>query len=517
MKLYVLSFALSMTAVAAPAQSELPTPPAPSALSGAIHSSTPSADPAHSQSHTGEPKPSAAGTPVSLPPAVSLAPIIPATAPARQQLQAGAPPLSADARIESRPVDSSVVGEVHCKPLYISTIHLPEAVTSIAVGAPTLFTAEHVENEPKLVYVSPLTHDAAESNLLVALASGQTISLKLISSGNSAAQYDVDFVLDYRPDKALLAFAAPPETGIAQPSLAATAPLTPFVTSYPVRSSARTVQPVSVIDAALATQAGIATPHWITADDLVNLDKANATATKAIAASLGSTVQVGNTMMVSYSVLNVSREWVQVLTPQIQLGNPVQKKPGRKGSLAETVSIQDFRQNVVKLALGERLDGVVQFSRPGFPKSFSASVDTLQGGTIARMRKLIRFMLGWTFGVEALIFLLVIVDYVSRGFHGDSAAVRSGSMLVFLAFVLVDGAASLGILRKTTSAKGWGIAASLGNLLFAISPILRGLSFFWNSFKSFTWLAALIGAVGLLVCSRIETREGDPINPAGPF
>lgn len=280
---------------------------------------------------------------------------------------------SVDARIESRPVDSAIVGEVHCKPLYISTIHLPEAVTSIAVGAPTLFTAEHVENEPKLVYVSPLTHDVAESNLLVALASGETISLKLISPGSSAsqaAQYDVDFVLDYRPDKSLLAFAGPLESGVSHPSLATgTALATPFVTSYPVRSSVRTVQPVSVIDAALAAQAELATPHWITADDLIKLDKANATATRSIAASLGRSVQVGDTMMVSYSLLNVSRDWVQVLTPQIQLGNPIQKKPSKKGILAAPVSIQDFRQNVVKLAPGERLDGVVQFSRPGFKQS----------------------------------------------------------------------------------------------------------------------------------------------------
>jgi hypothetical protein len=262
------------------------------------------------------------------------------------------------------------VGEVHCKPLYISTIHLPEAVTSIAVGAPTLFTAEHVENEPKLVYVSPLTHDVAESNLLVALVSGETISLKLISLGSSALPYDVDFVLDYRPDKALLAFAGPLESGIPHPSMMATARLaSPFVTSYPVRSSVRAVQPVSVIDAALAAQAELATPHWITADDLVKLDKANATATRSIAASLGPAVQVGDTMMVSYSVLNVSRDWVQVLTPQIQLGNPVQKKPSKKGILAAPVSIQDFRQNEVKLAPGERSDGVVQFSRPGFKQS----------------------------------------------------------------------------------------------------------------------------------------------------
>ena len=369
MKLFVLSLALSMTAMAVSAQSTSPTPPVTAPPSDANHLSTQGIETAHPELQIAAPKPSAAGAAINTPPPVSPAPS-PAIASAKLQIAAGAPPLSVDARIESRPVDSTIVGEVHCKPLYISTIHLPEAVTSIAVGAPTLFTAEHVENEPKLVYVSPLTHDVAESNLLVALASGETISLKLISSGNSAAQYDVDFVLDYRPDKALLAFAGPPESGIPHPSMVATAPLAASsVTSYPVPSSVRTVQPVSVIDAALAAQAELATPHWITADDLIKLDKANVTATRSIAASLGRAGQVGDTMMVSYSVLNVSRDWVQVLTPQIQLGNPVQKKPSKKGILAEPVSIQDFRQDVVKLAPGDRLDGVVQFSRPGFKQS----------------------------------------------------------------------------------------------------------------------------------------------------
>jgi hypothetical protein len=361
MKLFVLSLALSMTAGAVSAQSALPTLPVTAPQSDANHLSAPSFDTLHPELQAVAPKFAAAGITVNTPQVAGPAPI-PATPPAKQRM--------VDAHIESRPVDSSTVGEVHCRPLYISTIHLPEAVTSIAVGAPTLFTAEHVENEPRLVYVSPLTHDVAESNLLVALASGETISLKLISSGNSAAQYDVDFVLDYRPDKALLAFAGPTESGIPHPSMASAAPLAAAsVTSYPVRSSVRTVQPVSVIDAALAAQAEIATPHWITADDLVKLDKANATATRSIAASLGRTAQVGDTMMVSYSVLNVSRNWVQVLTPQIQLGNPVQKKPSKKGILAEPVSIQDFRQDVVKLAPGDRLDGVVQFSRPGFKQS----------------------------------------------------------------------------------------------------------------------------------------------------
>jgi hypothetical protein len=362
MKPFILSLVLFLTAVAVSAQTALPAPPVNAPPSDVDYHSTSSFDIVHSELQTGTPKAVANSIAVNTPPTVGSVPNPAMTS--KQQIQTGALTALVDARIESRPVDSSVVGEVHCKPLYISTILLPEAVTSIAVGAPTLFTAEHVENEPKLVYVSPLTHDVAESNLLVALASGETISLKLISSGNSASQYDVDFVLDYRPDKALLAFAGPLESGILHSEMAA-----PFVKSYRVQSSVHTVQPVSVIDAALAAQAELATPHWITADDLVKLDKANATAARSIAASLGRAVQVGDTMMVSYSVLNVSRDWVQVLTPQIELGNPVPKKHSKKGILAAPLSIQDFRQNVAKLAPGERLDGVVQFSRPGFKHS----------------------------------------------------------------------------------------------------------------------------------------------------
>jgi hypothetical protein len=369
MKLFVLSFAVCITAASVSAQSASPTPLSATPPTDATHNVAPS----FVVARPGAPQIKAAEPAIS-PAAVSTAPgagAVPATQPPGQMIPAASSSITVDAHIESRSIDSSSVGEVHLKPLYISTIHLPEAVTSVAVGAPTLFTAEHVENEPKLVFVSPTTHDKAESNLLVALADGKTISLKLMSSGTSA-DYDVDFVVDYTQAMDLLAFAGPLETGIGPSPSSSAAPLTaPSVTSYPVRvrASAQTVRPVSVIDAALASQAEIATPFWLTADDLLKMDKANANATRKIAASLGRVVQVGDTMMVTYSVLNVGREWAQVLIPQIQLGNPVQKKPSKKGILASTVSIQDYRQNVVKLAPGERLDGVVQFSRPGFKQS----------------------------------------------------------------------------------------------------------------------------------------------------
>jgi hypothetical protein len=188
--------------------------------------------------------------------------------------------------------------------------------------------------------------------------------------------YDVDFVLDYTGAKELLAFAGPMETGIggvsteggSLPMVQSAMSSTTHVKSFApmVRRAVQTVQPISVIDNALVAQARIATPTWITADDLLKMAKANVHATRSIAVALGQVVQVGDTMMVSYSALNTSRDWVQVLIPQIQIGNPVQKKPSKKGIMAAGVSIQDYRQNVAKLAPGERLDGVVQFSRPGF-------------------------------------------------------------------------------------------------------------------------------------------------------
>lgn len=374
-KLFFLSFALCITAASVSAQ--LPLTSATSTAPAKSLASSVSSDPtryAPAGQITSMP-----GASVSAPSvAVAAAPAAPGSAPGMPitPMIAAVPPavpavVSVEPHIESREVDRSIVGEVHCKPLYISTVHLPVDVTSVAVGAPTLFTAEHVENEPRLVYVSPTTHDVAESNLLIGLSNGETVSLKLTSSGTSASKYDVDFVLDYTASKSLLAFAGPLETGLAtsSPMGAAFLKAAPGMRGLPVTRDVRTVQPISVIDSALSTQSVIATPTWITADDLVRLDKANANATRAIAASLGRVVQVGDTMMASYSVLNVSRQWVQVLTPQIQLGNPVQKKPSKKGILAQPVSIQDFRQDVAKLGPGERLDGVVQFSRPGFKQS----------------------------------------------------------------------------------------------------------------------------------------------------
>ena len=96
-------------------------------------------------------------------------------------------------------VSASTVTDVHLRPLFTTTIRLPDAVSSVAIGAPTLFSAEHSDQEPKLVYVKPSTAKASESNLVVTMENGETISLRLLSDGASALHAPVDFIVNYKP------------------------------------------------------------------------------------------------------------------------------------------------------------------------------------------------------------------------------------------------------------------------------------------------------------------------------
>jgi Helicase conserved C-terminal domain len=52
------------------------------------------------------------------------------------------------------PLSSNTVTDLHLRPMFTTTIRLPEAVTSVAVGAPTLFEVEHSDQEPRLVFVN---------------------------------------------------------------------------------------------------------------------------------------------------------------------------------------------------------------------------------------------------------------------------------------------------------------------------------------------------------------------------
>src|SRR5258705_6650432 len=90
------------------------------------------------------------------------------------------------------------VNVVRLAPRYATAIRLPEAVSSVVVGAPVKFLAEHSDKEPTLVLVKPISEDVAESNLLVTTVNGRHLSFLLRSEGASARP-PVDFVVNYRP------------------------------------------------------------------------------------------------------------------------------------------------------------------------------------------------------------------------------------------------------------------------------------------------------------------------------
>jgi len=66
-----------------------------------------------------------------------------------------------DPAVLDLPIAESTVNDIHLRPLFTTTIRLPEPVTSVAVGAPTLFKVEHSTDDPRLVFIKPTSAGAA--------------------------------------------------------------------------------------------------------------------------------------------------------------------------------------------------------------------------------------------------------------------------------------------------------------------------------------------------------------------
>jgi hypothetical protein len=253
-------------------------------------------------------------------------------------------------------ISTDLVTDLHLRPLFTTTIRLPEAVTSVAVGAPTLFEVEHSDQEPRLVFVKPRTKQAATSNLVIALQSGQEISMRLLSEGSGSGVLPVDFVVNYRPQRSFL--------------IGSTDSL---IANSEVKREDKPRQ-VRAIDRVLSRQADIATPDWVGGAGKNTKSQDSKAGGMPIVAALGEVLANGDGMLVAYSVLNMTDHWIEVLPPQVQLnssGETGEKKSDKKKHeiLAEQVPVGDYRLNVRRLAPGQRADGAVEFSRPGFKQT----------------------------------------------------------------------------------------------------------------------------------------------------
>lgn len=254
-----------------------------------------------------------------------------------------------EALVREASLSQGTVTTLHLRPLFTTTIRLPDAVSSVAVGAPTLFAVEHSDEEPRLVFVKPSTNQPAESNLVITMRSGQEISLHLISDGTEASNAPVDFVVDYKPPQSFL--------------IGSSDMLSPVSTAVKAKQ-------MSPLDLALARESQVVTPSWSTGG--TEKHPSSKRNPQSIQAAFGEITERDGNMMVAYSVWNTSDHWVEVLPPQIQMSSPGNEEKEKSKAmkkhkiLAEQVPIADYRMNGRKLAPGERVDGAVAFARPAF-------------------------------------------------------------------------------------------------------------------------------------------------------
>jgi hypothetical protein len=264
------------------------------------------------------------------------------------------------ARVATLTIDPREVTILHLRPEFESSIRMPEDVTSVILGSPGAFKAEHNEGESQYVYVKPITKEPAQSNLLIATKSGQHVTIELISAGANVANdaAPVDFLIEYRTARSFLiggdisTSAAPKVEDKGQERKVSSRP-SGLTTNF---SDA----PRSALDEVFAQQAQINAPEWTKWEG------------RQIEASVGGVRQWKNETVVAYSIYNNSNASVEIVPPQIQIAG---HKPGKKkskksrGILSDQMEIRDYKLSTTRLEPGARADGVVVFDRPNFKES----------------------------------------------------------------------------------------------------------------------------------------------------
>jgi hypothetical protein len=247
-------------------------------------------------------------------------------------------------RIGKLTVDSVNVTVLHLRSGYVSSVRLPEEVSSVVIGDPKSFRAEHSDAEPRLVFLKPLTAKPSETNALITTKSGHEVPLHLVSSGKPDSG-DVDFFLDYeRPHS----FIIPPVA-----SSLVVGESQNLSGSDPEAADSRSKEPPASIARELRRQAMVAAPEW---------------KGKQLEVAVGDARQDGEQMTVAFSVLNNTSGTIELLPPQVQLSGSAKQQRGTR-TKAEPIAVADYRLTARSMAPGTRADGVVCFERPSFKES----------------------------------------------------------------------------------------------------------------------------------------------------
>ena len=246
-------------------------------------------------------------------------------------------------RILNLILDPQAVTSVELRPGFVMAVRMPEPVSSVVVGDPVAFKAEHSDAEPHLVFFKPITAVASRTNALITTRAGREVSLSLVSYGAADHKTLVDYVLKYDASpKSFLIQASNPTFLVTQ-----TIGLDSAKEPDTDRKSL-----ISKEDELLREQRK-SSPQW----------QGN-----QLRAGVGQSSRSGDEMTVSFSVLNSSARPIELLPPQIELTD-AEKKSKHKPHKAGPVAINNYWITSRRLEPGQRTDGYVVFERPAFKTS----------------------------------------------------------------------------------------------------------------------------------------------------
>jgi len=250
----------------------------------------------------------------------------------------------APGRILNLNLDPQSVTTLQLRPGFVTSVRLPEAVSSVVLGDPGAFKAEHSEAEPQLVFFKPSTPSASRTNALITTRTGREVSLALVSRGSSNGSAPVDYVLKYEHPHSFLIEAGHPGFLIEE---------TKSLDSAKLPNLGAQQRNAGGSEEDVLKDEQNAVPHW---------------EGRQLRVSVGRSSRSGDDMAVAFSVLNSSSKTVELLPPQIELTDTT-KDHHHKAIKAEPVAIKSYQLTSRRLAPGERADGLVTFERPAFKAS----------------------------------------------------------------------------------------------------------------------------------------------------
>lgn len=240
-------------------------------------------------------------------------------------------------------LDPQSVTVLHLHPGFVSSVRLPEEVSSVVLGDPAAFKGEHSEAEPRLVFFKPASPKSTRSNALITTRTGREVSLTLVSDGASAHSEPVDYVLEYQPQRSFLISAAYPSVLIGESKTLGAERLA-IPNDIPKIDDDNRRPPSQHLAAPL---------DWHGKD---------------LRVAVSQTEEKGSDMTVAFSIANDSSRTVELLPPQVQLSGTAKQKH-HKAIKAEPVAVKDYRLAARRLPPGATTEGTVVFERPAFKES----------------------------------------------------------------------------------------------------------------------------------------------------